>query len=160
MDDVFRVIMSSPTKSCSLDPIPTSLLKSVAVALTPIITSIANASFQSGIFPQKYKHGMVTPLLKKPNLDKEVLSNYRPVTQLSFVSKILERLVSIQLDEHLSKHHLLSPSQSAYRSGHSTETALLALQNDILQSAGRGRGTIVVLFDLTAAFDTIEQEDS
>ena len=116
-------------------------------------------SFQSGIFPQKYKHGLVTQLLKKPNLDKDVLSNYRPVTQLSFVSKILERLGSKQFAKHLSKHHLLSPSQSVYQSGHSTETALLDLQNNILQSAGRGCGTIVVLFDLTAAFDTIEDED-
>ena len=105
-----------------------------------------------------FKHGIVTPLLKKPQLNKEVLSNYRPVTQLSFVSKVLERLVCIQIDEHLAKHHLLSSSQSAYRSGHSTETALLALQNDVLQSAGRGRGTIVVLYDLTAAFDTINQD--
>lgn len=79
----------------------------------------------------------MTQLLKKPNLE-EVLSNYRPVTQLSFVSRILERLGFKPFGEHLSKHHLLSPSQSAYQSGHSTETVLLALQNDILQSAGRG----------------------
>ncbi len=102
MDDVFRVIMGSPAKSCSLDPIPISHLKSVAVMLTPIITLIANPYFQSGIFPQKLKHGLVTPLLKKPNLDLEVLSKYRPVTLLSFVFKILERLVSMQLGEHLS----------------------------------------------------------
>ncbi len=95
----------------------------------------------------------MTQLLKKPNLE-EVLSNYRPVTQLSFVSRILERLGSKPFGEHLSKH-LLSPSQSAYQSGHSTETVLLALQNDILQSAGR----VVVLFDLISAFETIDHKD-
>ncbi len=67
-------------------------------------------------------------------------------------------LVSIQLDEHLSKHYFLLSSQSAYRSSHSTETDILDLQNDKLQTAGRGRGTIVVLFDLTAAFDTKEHK--
>lgn len=88
--EVHLVIVASPTKSCGLDPIPTGILKKVALLLVPAITSIVNLSFQTGVFPQNFKHGLITPLLKKPALDKEVFSNYRPVTNLSFLSKVLE----------------------------------------------------------------------
>jgi hypothetical protein len=68
--------------------------KKVSLLLVPAITSIVNLSLQTGVFPHVFKHGLITPLLKKPTLDKEVLSNYRPVTNLLFVSKVLERIVS------------------------------------------------------------------
>ena len=158
IEEVHRVIVASPTKSCGLDPIPTGILKKVALLLVPAITSIVNLSFQTGVFPQNFKHGLIAPLLKKPALDKEVFSNYRPVTNLSFLSKVLERLAAHQLDAHLASHGILSPTQYAYRPNHSTETALLALQNDLLQAASRGHGCVVLLLDLTAAFDTIDHE--
>ncbi|XP_046642630.1 uncharacterized protein LOC124327678 [Daphnia pulicaria] len=158
IEEVHRVIVASPTKSCGLDPIPTGILKKVAPLLVPAITSIVNLSFQTGVFPQIFKHGLITPLLKKPALDKEVFSNYRPVTNLSFLSKVLERLAAHQLDAHLASHEILSPTQYAYRPNHSTETALLALQNDLLQAASQGHGCVVLLLDLTAAFDTIDHE--
>jgi hypothetical protein len=156
MEDVSRAITASPTKSCSLDPIPTRILKKVSLLLVPAITSIVNLSLHTGVFPHVFKHGLITPLLKKPTLDKEVLSNYRPVTNLLFISKVLERIVSKQLDIHFSTHDILSPAQSAYRPHHSTETALLALQNDLLQAASHGHGCVVLLLDLSAAFDTID----
>ena len=109
------------------------------------MTSIINLSLQTCTFPRAFKHGLVTPLLKKPGLDKEVLSNYRPITNLSFISKVLERIVANQLDNHFSDHDILSPSQSTYRSHHSTETALLSFQNDLLLSVGRGRGCVILL---------------
>jgi len=155
VEEIYEAIMASPAKSCSLDPLPTKTLETVARLLAPSITSIINLSLQEGVFPDIYKHALVTPLLKKPNLDQEIVSNYRPVSNLPFVSKMLERIVSRQLDMHLSNFDLLSPTQSAYRSHHSTETALLTLQNYLLQAAGRGHGCIVLLLDLTAAFDTI-----
>ncbi len=80
--------------------------------LTPAIISIVNLPLQSGVFPSISKPGR-TPLLKKPDLDKDDLSNYRPITNLSFVSKILERIAAYQLDQYLSADSLLSPSQFA-----------------------------------------------
>jgi hypothetical protein len=98
IEEVHLGIVASPTKSCGLNPIPTGILRKVAPLLVPAITSIVNLSFQTGVFPQNFKHGLITPLLKKPTLDKEVFSNYRPVTNLSFLSKVLERLAAHQLD--------------------------------------------------------------
>ena len=74
------------------------------------------------------------------------------------MSKVFERLAAHQLDAHLASHEILSSTQYAYRPNHSTETALLALQNDLLQAASRGHGCVVLLLDLTAAFDTIDHE--
>jgi hypothetical protein len=106
-EEVSRAITASPTKSCSLDPIPTRILKKVSLLLVPSITSIVNLSLQTGVFPHVFKHGLITPFLKKPTLDKEVLTKFRPVTNLLFVSKVLEQVVSKQLDIHLSTHDIL-----------------------------------------------------
>lgn len=77
-------------KTCSLGPIPTSLLKDCIDLLAPTITYLVNASFSCGVFPFTLKHRRVTPVLKKRRLDPEVFKNYRPITNLPFLSKILE----------------------------------------------------------------------
>jgi hypothetical protein len=84
-----------------------------------------------------------------------VLSNYRPVSNLSFISKILEKVVSKRLNDHKTEHNLHEPFQSAYRSGHSTETAVLRVHNDILREIDDGNCVFLVLLDLSAAFDTV-----
>ena len=81
-------------------------------------------------FPSVYKSALVKPLLKKMSLDPTDLQNYRPVPSLSFLPKVLERLVLSQLNEHLNHDNLLSPLQSAYRPSHNTKTALLSIVND------------------------------
>jgi hypothetical protein len=92
------------------------------------------------------KQVLVTPLIKKPTLDKEVLSNYRPVSNLSYLSKLTEKAVAKQLTDHMTENDLHVPVQSAYRPKHSTETALLKVLNDILVSVDKGNGVILVLF--------------
>ena len=99
---------------------------------------------------------MVKPLIKKPNLDPEVLGNYRPVSNLPYLSKILERAVAHQLQAHLDTNGLHVTFQSAYRRGHSTETALLRILNDLLVMIGGGNNALLVLLDLSAAFDTLD----
>ncbi len=79
----------------------------MARVLTPAITSIINLSLQPGIFPRAFMHGTVLLLLKKPGLDKEILSNYRPITNFSFVSKVLERIVSKELDYTSQPKHIV-----------------------------------------------------
>ena len=102
-------IMASPTKSCRLDPVPTFLLKKVLCPLVPTVTKIVNLSLSTGTFPAGMKHAMVTPLLKNPTLDASDLGNYRPVSNLSFLSKLIERIVTAQLMDHLATFDVLPP---------------------------------------------------
>ena len=120
------------------------------------MTRIINTSFSLGLFPRDLKNALVKPLLKKPSLDPNCLKNYRPVFNISFLSKVMEKIVSSQLIEHLAANDLLEPLQSAYRSGHSTETALLKVHDDIICAVGKKKAVLVVLLDLSAAFDTVE----
>ena len=104
--------------------------------------------------PDIFKHAIVRPLLKKANLDKNILKNYHPVTNLPFFSKVLERVISTQLREHIELHQLADPLQSAYRKKHSTETALLKVQSDISAALDNGNMVILIMLGLSAAFDT------
>nr|CAH0104938.1 unnamed protein product [Daphnia galeata] len=115
-------------------------------------------SLSTGAFPSSLKHGIITPLLKKPTLDWNVLSNFLPVSNLSFLSKLIERAVLMLLTEHLSKFSLLPVHQSAYRANHSTGTALLYLFDDLLTTADQKDVSALVLLDLSAAFDTIDHQ--
>ena len=112
---VTKIIQDSPTKSCSLDPWPTFLvLEFLDILFTPI-TSLINASLAQGTCPNFFKQAHVTPILKKSSLDKDVFKNYRPVSNLNFISKILERVVAAQLQSHLDEAGLMTAFQSAYR---------------------------------------------
>ena len=122
--------------------------------ITPI-TSIINASLEQGKCSNFFKQAHVTPILKKSSLDKEILKNYRPVSNLNFISKILERIVAVQLQTHLDEAGLMTAFQSAYRK-HSTESVLLSIHNDILLNMAKGSVTALTLLDLSAAFDTID----
>ena len=92
----------------------------------------------------------------KASLPVEDLKNYRPVSGLSFISKLVECVVAKQLVDHIHRHGLDNSYQSAYKSGCSTETALLSIKKDIHLSLSRGEATALVLLDLSAAFDTID----
>ena len=154
--EISSIIKKSSKASCNLDPIPSSLLCDVLPSLAPVITDIVNTALKSGCFPSDMKSAIVKPLLKKPGLDTEVLKNYRPVSNLSFVSKVIEKVVASRLIDHMKENSLLDQMQSAYRSGHSTETALLRVYNDIVMSVDKGHGVYLILLDLSAAFDTVD----
>ena len=100
-DDVRKIIHSSPTKSCALDPIPTWLLKKCEDELIPVLTLIVNTSLLCAKLPKELKRAFLTPLIKKIILDAEILKNYRPVSNLSFLCKLIERIVCVQLVNHL-----------------------------------------------------------
>ena len=151
-----ELIIKSPTKSCMLDPIPTSLIKQCLNDLVSFITVIVNACLSAGIVPQQFKQALVTPLLKKPGLDSTDMKNFRPVSNLPFISKILEKVVLTQLRNHLSSNNLLEICQSAYRKVHSTETAVLSVLDSLLVSADERLVSLVALLDLSAAFDTLD----
>ena len=148
--------MKSPSKSCELDPLPTSLIKENIDIFVPYITDIVNNSLRSGIFPQSQKIAYVRPLIKKPSLDKEILKNYRPISNLKFLGKTIERIVSHRISDHINTFSLSDPYQSAYKHFHGTETALIRVNNDILTSLDNGQITALILLDLSAAFDTVD----
>ena len=100
-----------------------------------MLTRILNLSIESSNEPKVIKHAVVTPLLKKSGLDPDSLSNYRPISNLSFISKLLERfIVSQQIRQYMVTNDIFDVFQSAYRPAHSCETALVRIQGDILVS--------------------------
>ena len=146
-------MQNSAPKTCELDPVPTSLLME---CLLPTLTQIVNDSLTCGIFPQIHKSAVVKPLLKKPTLDHNNLKDFRPVSNISVLSKIIEKVVLFQMSDHLCSNSLLNPFQSAYKPRHSTETALLEIVNDLLLFVDNGNISIVTFIDLSAAFGTID----
>src|SRR5271170_6549513 len=154
--EVKCIILTSSNATCSLDAIATSLLKSCIEALLDPIANLINLSLSEGIFPTHFKTAVVKPLLKKHSLPRDDLSSYRPISNLNFVSKVLERIIHTRLTNYLHSFPSICPFQSAYRKFHSTETALLRIHNDLTLSINEQKVSALVLLDLSAAFDTID----
>ena len=153
---VKECILDSAPKSCELEPIPSKLLVECLDSIIPSLTDLFNSSLAFGVFPQCFKSALVTPILKKKCLDHNDLNNYRPVSNLCFIAKILEKLVLSQVSSYLNSHNLYNACQSAYRPGHSTETALLKVVNDLFLSLNKGNISVLALLDFSSAFDTID----
>ncbi len=154
-EDVKYLITKSGKKSCALDPMPTSLVTECLDVLLPVIIRLINLSLESGSFPDNWKHAEVHPGLKDNSNSDSSFSDLRPISNLTFISKLTERVVSNQTHNHLSVHNLYPKNQSAYREFHSTETALLRIKNDILMNMNQQHVTLLVALDLSAAFDTV-----
>ncbi len=156
-DEVRDLIKKTPNKYCSLDPAPTFIVKDNLEEILPLITKIINLSMQLGDVPLSMKHAIIKPLLKKSGLDL-IKNNYRPVSNLPYLSKLIERAVAGQLVEHLKINGLMDVYQSAYKMFNSTETALLKVRNDILMEMDKNHTAMLILLDLSAAFDTIDHK--
>ena len=156
-NNIRNLIKVMPVKHCRLDPLPTWLLLECIDEFLPIMTNIVNLSLKLGVMPTDLKHALVKPLLKKHGLD-QVEKNYRPVSNLSFLGKLIESAVIKQFITHLSENKLEDKRQSAYKKSHSTETLLTKVHNDIMLSQSKNEMTLLVLLDLSAAFDTIDHD--
>ena len=156
--EVLKLMTSNRPTTCPLDPIPSPLLQSIAPAISPFLTTTINSSLTTGVVPAALKQARVTPLLKKPALDPTIISNYRPVSLLSFLSKTLERAVYNQLSSYLIQKDLLDPNQSGFKTGHSTETALIAVTEALHLARAKGLSSALILLDLSAAFDTVNHQ--
>ena len=104
------------------------------------------------------KNAVLSPLLKKPSLDFEIFSNFRPVSKLNFLSKVIEKIAAMRLTNYLCDNNLNESLNSAYKKDHSCETALLRVQNDILKSIDDKQCVVLLLLDLSAAFDTVDHK--
>jgi len=156
LDDVIAAVRKLPDKQCASDPLPTRLLKDSVDLLGPFLVEFFNRSLEQGVVPTVFKSAYITPLLKKPDLDPADAKSYRPISNLTVLSKLLERLVARQLLCYLTDKGLLPDRQSAYRAHHSTETAVLKVLSDILRAVDAGDLAVLTLLDLSAAFDTVD----
>ena len=153
-DEICKLLSQSSNTFCDLGPISTAHLKQCLPVLLPILTNIVNLSLRFGVFPKQFKLCSVIPLLKQYNLDEKDLSNYRPTSHLSFVSKLTERLVKLRLTHHLSPNDLLNSFQSAHTKYHSTESTLLSVHDHFIKAMSQQKISALCLLDLSAAFDT------
>jgi len=123
--------MEAPSKSCEMDPIPTDVLKKFLPAIVPFITDICNLLLQQGNLLPSQRHAIIRPRIKKAGLDPTDVQKYRPVSNLTFMSKVVEKLVCHQLVAFLEHLNLLPDVQSAYRRKYSMETAVLKVITDV-----------------------------
>ena len=132
-----------------------TLLKKLLPCIIKPITYLINTSLSSRVFAANWKTAIIRPLLKKPSLELRT-KNYRPGSNLSFLSKLLEKCVLVRFNNHCKENELMPSHQSAYREHHSCETALVRLTNDLLWSMEKQWVTALVAIDLSAAFDTVD----
>jgi len=153
-DEVHRLLSTYKLKTASgPDGISSTMLRNTAPAISPSLTSLFNLSLKSGVFPSDWKSSNVTPILKSGN--PALVSNYRPISLLSLVSKVLERIVHNRVSKYLSANSLLSDQQFGFRAGSSTQEALLSITNDWHQLLSSNRQIGVVFFDIKKAFDSV-----
>ena len=134
------------------------MLKGCIDLLAPFITYLFNLSLTRASVPASWKFSIIAPILKKEWLDPSLPSSYRPIAKLNTLSKVLERIISMQLRSHLTVNNLFPPLQSAYRLRHSTETSMIKLTSDLLHTLDRGERGLLASLDMSAAFDCINHQ--
>ena len=152
---VLKILQNlNSTKATGLDQLSPRFVKDGAEVIMSPLTHILNLSLVTGIIPDDLKSARVTPIYKKNS--KTEAGNYRPVSILSTISKLFERVVYNQLDQYLQDHKLLYEYQSGFRSAFSTDTCLVHLTDYIKQEQDKGNYVGMVLLDLQKAFDTVD----
>ena len=144
------------TKATGLDSIGPKLLKIAPNILTPSITYIINKSIESGVFPGTWKNAKVNPIFKTG--DKDNVNNYRPISILPTLSKIIEKWIQIKLMIYLDQHTLLHKNQSGFRKNHSTESALILMTDTWLKAINEGKLVGCAMIDFRKAFDLVDHQ--
>ena len=146
MEELEKRIKGISNKFCDLDPIPTFLLKSCIDVLHPVLLHIINSSIRTSEFPADLKKAVIKPTLKKEGADRDCLKNYRPVSNLPVISKLIEKVVLDQLNRHLVDNDLHCSMQSGYRPHHSCETLLVRMSDDIIREIQADNIVVVICY--------------
>ena len=155
--EVLQIITNIFTKQCELDQIPTSLFKQLVPHITDNITTIVNISLTRGNFTEEWKTAHNKPVIEKITMELVSIS-YRPVSNLKFLSRMVECCMLSEFNEHCTLHSLLLSYQSAYRAKHICETLLLKLCNDALWRMESKEDNAFVIMDLSSVFDTVDHD--
>uniref|UniRef100_A0A803TVM8 Reverse transcriptase domain-containing protein n=1 Tax=Anolis carolinensis TaxID=28377 RepID=A0A803TVM8_ANOCA len=155
-EDVDKVLGEARATTCILDPCPSWLVKEARGGLVEWVRVVVNTSLREGRLPASLKQAVIKPLLKKPSLDPTNGNNFRPVSNLPFLCKVVEHVVASQLQGFLVETDYLDPAQSGFRPGHGTETALVSLVDDLCRELDSGSVSLLVLLDLSEAFNTVD----
>ena len=142
------------SKGTGLDKLSSRLIRECADLISPYISIIFNCCLTTGTFPDDWKLAKVTPIFKQG--DRSDMNNYRPISVISAIAKVFERIVYNQLSSYLSENNILSKYQSGFRSFHSTVTALLEATDNWAFNIDRGYVNAVVFLDLKKVFDTVD----
>ena len=153
---VIETVQHLKPSTCCLDTMPSDFFKTIVNSVQTDLQKIINLSLKSGRFPKPLKVAAIKPLLKKRTLDASMLINYRPISNLPFIAKIIEKVVFNQLSDFLNSSGLFDKFQSGFRPHHRTETALIRVLNDIRLNTDSGKVSVLVMLDLSAAFDTVD----
>ena len=154
VDEVRKLVLKSASRCCELDPMPTQLLKQNIEIVLPTITKKINIPLLEGKFTTNLKEALLRSLLKKMGLET-ILSKYCPVSNLSYISKLIEMAACDQIVHLAESSGSTELMQSAYRAGHSCKTALLKVKTDILHAMDNHEVICLVMLDLSVAFDTV-----
>ena len=157
IEHVEKLLSNVANKMCQLDPIPTNIVKAISGSISSLLRDIIKTSLTSATFTSDLKQELLKPLLNKADLPL-IFKNYRPVSNLSIVSKLTEYVVCDQVTEYTARTGNVEPLQSAYRKNNSTETAVLKIKTDILQLLDKKEFTCLILLDLSAAFNTVDHK--
>jgi hypothetical protein len=151
--EVLEAVKSIDSDAAGIDEIPLCFIKLLLPVILPSLTSIFNHIFTCSEFPQRWKTSIVIPVPKISN--PSTLSDFRPISLLPCLSKIIEVIMARQMTQHINENNLLSPLQSGFRRSHSTTTAVLKVTEDIRMNLEKGQATVVVFLDFSQAFDTV-----
>ena len=155
--EILKIMNKMQTKYCKLNAVPTAILKKLPPYIRESITRIVNLSLTERKFPSQWKIASIRPLLKKTGLEL-LAKNYRPVSNLSFLSKLVEKCMLSQFNSHCKLNGLIPDHQSAYRAFHSCETSLINICNEALWSMESKKFTALVMMDLSTAFETVDHQ--
>ena len=157
LDEIKSIINEVGFKCSPSDLLPHKLYKENLDIVLPVIVELVNLSLSTGNI-DGIKLADIIPSLKNESLDPNQLKNFRPISNLTFIGKITERVVLNQLNDHMTRNNLHCDEQSAYKKNHSTETLLIRIWNDLLVASDEKSATILMMLDLSAAFDTVDHD--